>query len=277
MDSFLASIVNMLSQIDPVAFAIGPIAVRWYGLAYIVGVLVALWLLAKFAHRYKLEFTADDLATIVLGAILGILIGGRLGYCLFYGGAFYWTHPLEVFALWDGGMSFHGGAIGALIAGAIVARTIHVPFLTLFDLGAIGAPVGFGLGRLANFFNQELWGRVSNVPWAVVFEGAGPLRRHPSQLYEALLEGVVLLVVMIVLAYRWPPRPRGELIGWLLGLYGLIRIFVEFFREPDTSPGFIAGNWVTMGMILSVPMVIAGVLLVVWARKRNLPHERSIS
>lgn len=256
MNSFLALIVNTLSQIDPVAFAIGPIAVRWYGLAYIIGVLSALWLLSKFAHRYKLEFTADDLATIVLGAILGILIGGRLGYCLFYGGTFYWTHPLEVFALWDGGMSFHGGAIGALIAGAVVARTIHVPFLTLLDLGAIGAPVGFALGRLANFFNKELWGRVSEVPWAVVFEGAGPLRRHPSQLYEAFLEGFVLLIIMIALAYRWPPRPRGELIGWLLSLYGCIRIFVEFFREPDVSLGFIAGNWMTMGMILSVPMVV---------------------
>jgi phosphatidylglycerol:prolipoprotein diacylglycerol transferase len=202
-----------------------------------------------------------------------VIVGGRLGYVLFYGGGYYWAQPSRMLRIWDGGMSFHGGLIGILVAGAIVARVIGMPLLSLWDMGAVGAPVGFGAGRVANFVNAELWGRVTDVSWGVVFPGAGPLPRHPSQLYEAFLEGAVLLTVMLVLAWRLPPRPRGELIGWLLALYGAFRVLSEFFREPDPQLSFVFGGWATMGMVLSVPMVIAGISLIVWARSRNLPQQ----
>lgn len=259
--------------IDPVALRIGPLAVRWYGVAYLIGfvgaALVARWLI----RRWRLAISDDDLLTIMLGAVIGVVLGGRLGYVLFYGGAGYLRNPGEVFALWDGGMSFHGGLIGIMVAGVVVSRVLGIPLLTLWDLGAVGAPIGLGLGRLANFVNGELWGRVSTAPWAMVFPGAGPLPRHPSQLYEAALEGALLLVVMVLLAMRLPPRPRGELIGCVLALYGVFRIAVEFFREPDVQLGFIAGHWLTMGMILSLPMIAAGAAIVVAARRAGLPQE----
>jgi phosphatidylglycerol:prolipoprotein diacylglycerol transferase len=259
--------------IDPVALRIGPLTIRWYGLAYLVGfvgaALVARWLI----RRWRLAISDDDLMTILLGAVIGVVVGGRLGYVLFYGGGDYLRDPGAVLALWDGGMSFHGGLVGIMVAGVVVSRILRIPLLTLWDIGAVGAPIGLGLGRLANFVNGELWGRVSNAPWAMVFPGAGPLARHPSQLYEAALEGAVLLTVMVLLARRLPPRPRGELVGWVLALYGVFRICVEFFREPDVQLGFIAGHWMTMGMVLSVPMVVAGVAIIAAARRAGLPQE----
>lgn len=258
--------------IDPVAFRLGPLTVHWYGLAYLAAFvfcgLVARWL----SRRWALSVTDDDILTMLLGAVIGVVVGGRLGYVLIYGGDTYLRNPAAAFAIWDGGMSFHGGLLGILIAGVIVARMLKMPLLTLWDLGAVGAPSGFLLGRLANFANGELWGRVSDVPWAMVFPGAGELARHPSQLYEALLEGVMLLTVMLVLARRLPPRPRGELVGWVLALYGAFRIAAEFFREPDVQLGFVAGDWITMGMILSLPMVVSGLALVRWARSAGLPQ-----
>lgn len=250
----------------------GPLAVHWYGLAYLAGFISAAYLLRWAARRWNLGLTTDDVLNILLAAIVGVLLGGRLGYVLVYGGSYYWEDPARILRIWDGGMSFHGGLVGILVAGVIMARVLDMPLLTLWDLGAIGAPIGFGLGRVANFVNGELWGRTTEVPWGVVFPGAGALPRHPSQLYEALLEGVVLFVVMVLLARRVPPRPRGELVGWMLALYGAFRIIAEFFREPDAQLGFLASGWLTMGMLLSVPMVIAGVWLVVWARRRGLPQ-----
>lgn len=273
MDQVLASLVRFLSTIDPIAFSIGPISVRWYGIAYIAGVALGLWVLTVFAKRWKISLSSDDLMTIALAAIAGILLGGRLGYCLFYGGSYYFLHPLEVFALWDGGMSFHGGLIGALIGGWFASRAVGVPYLTLVDMGAIGAPIGLFLGRMANFFNGELWGRTSDVAWAIVFESGGPLRRHPSQLYEALFEGIVLGIVLFALAYKLPPRPRGEILGWLVALYGVARFGIEFFREPDVGVGFLLGGWLTMGMLLSIPLVLGGIALIVWARINNLPQN----
>ncbi len=258
--------------IDPVAIRIGPLAVHWYGLAYLAGFVAAVLLMRWLARRWDLGFSDDDLLTVLLAAITGVIVGGRLGYVLVYGNGYYLSHPLEILAIWDGGMSFHGGLVGILVAGVWAARSLRMPLLTLWDLGCVGAPIGFGLGRVANFVNAELWGRVSTVPWAVVFPGAGGQPRHPSQLYEALLEGAVLFVVMLVLARKLPPRPRGELVGWMLSLYGVFRISVEFFREPDVQMGFIAGHWVTTGMLLSIPMVIGGVALVAWARRRDLPQ-----
>jgi len=258
--------------IDPIAFSIGPIAVHWYGIAYLVGFVAAALILRALARRWQLLLNDDDVLNIMLAAIVGVIVGGRLGYVLFYGGSYYWEQPLRVLRLWDGGMSFHGGLIGILVAGIVVARLIGMPLLTLWDLGSVGAPVGFGAGRLANFINGELWGRVTTVSWGMVFPGAGPLPRHPSQLYEATLEGAVLLAVMLALAWRLPPRPRGELVGWLLALYGSFRVGVEFFREPDAQISFLLGGWLTMGMVLSVPMIAAGVALIVWARRHELPQ-----
>ena len=208
----------------------------------------------------------------MLAAIIGVIVGGRLGYVLFYGAGYYWEQPARILRIWDGGMSFHGGLVGILIAGVVVARAIGMPFLSLWDLGAVGAPVGFAAGRIANFINAELWGRVTDVPWGIVFPDAGPLPRHPSQLYEAFLEGAVLLGVLLLLAWRLPPRPRGELVGWLLTLYGAFRVGIEFFREPDAQLSFLAGGWLTMGMLLSLPMIVAGVCLIVWARAKGLPQ-----
>lgn len=252
--------------IDPVALRLGPLSVRWYGLAYLVCFLFAWWLLSSFNRRWQLGIDADGEALVMIGAVAGVVLGARLGYVLFYGAGTYWREPLRILQIWDGGMSFHGGLAGILLAGVLVSRRLKVPFLALCDIGAIAAPLGFGLGRLANFANDELWGRVSSVPWAMVFPSGGPLPRHPSQLYEAFLEGAVLLAMMLMLSRR--DRAGGELTGWLLALYGAFRIFAEFFREPDAQIGFLFGG-ITMGQLLSVPMVAAGVWLIVRARRRH--------
>ena len=236
-----------------------------------MGFIGAALLMRWLARRWDLGLTDDDLMTVLLGSIIGVIVGARLGYVLVYGGDFYLTRPVEVLSVWDGGMSFHGGLVGVLLAGVVLARMLKMPWLTLCDLGVVGAPIGFGLGRLTNFINNELWGRTTSMPWGIVFPGAGPIPRHPSQLYEATLEGLVLLVAMLVLSLKLPPRPRGEMLGWFLAGYGFFRITAEFFRQPDVQIGFLAGG-VTMGQILSVPMVLLGIGLVVWARHRGLPQ-----
>jgi phosphatidylglycerol:prolipoprotein diacylglycerol transferase len=260
-------------QIDPVAFRVGPLSVHWYGLAYLTGFFLAGLLIRALAGRWKLGLTDDDVLNIMLGAIIGVMVGGRLGYVLLYGGRYYLENPASIVALWDGGMSFHGGLAGILIAGLVVARIMGMPWLTVCDLGVVGAPIGIGLGRLANFVNGELWGRVTTAPWGMVFPTGGPLPRHPSQLYEALLEGVVLFAFILWLAWRLPPRPRGELLGWLLALYGIFRMLIESVREPDAQLGFIVGSWLTMGMLLSTPMVVVGLWLIVDSRRRGLPQQ----
>jgi phosphatidylglycerol:prolipoprotein diacylglycerol transferase len=260
--------------IDPIALKLGPIAVRWYGLAYLAAFVAAGLVLHWLVRRWELDISDDDQLTILLAAVIGVILGGRLGYVLVYGAGYFWQRPASVFAVWDGGMSFHGGLIGIMIAGIVVARMMRIPWLTLCDIGAVGAPVGLFLGRIANFVNGELWGRQADVPWAMVFPGAGPLPRHPSQLYEALLEGLVLFAVMVWLATRRPSLPRGTLIGWMLTLYAVFRIFIEFFRQPDMqmgAKGFVAG-WLTTGQLLSLPLLIAGVWLIVWARRAGLPE-----
>lgn len=252
--------------IDPVAFAIGPLAVRWYGLSYVVGFILAALVMRELNKRWNVGLTTDDLLDIVLVAVVGLVLGARLGYVLFYGVGAYWSEPLSVFAFWDGGMSFHGGLVGILVAGAFIAWRKGVPALRLFDMGAVGAPLGLLFGRLANFVNGELWGRVTDAPWGMVFPRApGGLPRHPSQLYEALLEGLVLFIVLWLLSRR--KRGDGLLIGTMVALYGVFRIFVEYFREPDIQLGFMAGG-LTMGQLLSVPMVAVGVWLV-WRATRH--------
>lgn len=251
--------------LDPVAFRIGPLAVRWYGLAYLVGFLAAWWVLKVLDERWEMGLGPDGRTTTLLAAVIGVIVGGRLGYVIFYGVGAYWKAPLTVFALWDGGMSFHGGLAGILLAGWWVSRHYRIPFLRLADAGAVGAPIGLFLGRLANFVNDELWGRVTTAPWGVVFPNAGPLPRHPSQLYEAGLEGLVLFAVLALLARR--KRPDGFLLGLMISLYGVFRIFVEFFREPDPQLGFLYAG-ATMGQLLSIPMVIVGIALV-WHAVRS--------
>lgn len=251
-------------DIDPVAFAVGPLQVRWYGLAYVAGFVLAALVLHRLNKRWEVGLATDQEIDVVLAAVIGLMVGARLGYVLFYGGGEYLRHPLRIFETWQGGMSFHGGLIGILLAGWVMSRRLKVPFLRLADLGAVGAPIGLFLGRLTNFVNGELWGRVTTVPWGVVFPGAGPLPRHPSQLYEAVLEGLVLFGVLLALSRT--KRPDGTMLGTLLVLYGAFRIFVEFFREPDVQLGFVAGPF-TMGQILSAPMLVAGGILLVRAHR----------
>ncbi len=259
-------------QIDPIALRLGPFAVHWYGVAYLVGFASAFAILRGLARRWRLNLTEDDMLNIVLAAVLGVLLGGRLGYVLFYGGSEYLDAPSRILAVWDGGMSFHGGLAGILVAGALVAWRMGIPWLTLCDLGSVGAPVGIFFGRLANFVNDELWGRVTTAPWGVVFPSGGPLPRHPSQLYEAILEGLVTLVVVAWIASRPKPPSRGVIFGTLMTMYGAFRILVEFFREPDAQIGFLWGG-ATMGQLLSVPVMIAGIALIAWSRNRDLPQQ----
>lgn len=257
-------------HIDPVIVRLGPFAVRWYGLAYVAAFAVAWFVLRSLDRRWELGLSEDDRLETLLAAVIGVVVGARLGYVFFYNLSFYLSEPLRIFAVWDGGMSFHGGLAGILVAAWVMSRRVPVSFLRLCDVGSVAAPAGFFFGRLANFVNGELWGRPSRVPWAMVFPGAGPVPRHPSQLYEALFEGVVLFAVMWRMSRR--RRPEGELLGWLLILYGAFRFMLEFFREPDPQVGLVLGPF-TMGQLLSVPMILAGAALLVWVYRRRRSRE----
>ena len=265
---------DIYQNLDPIALSLGPLVVRWYGLAYVAGFALAAFIIYRIARRWRLGLTMDDLLTLMICAIIGVVVGGRLGYVLFYGDGYYLAHPLEILAFNQGGMSFHGGLVGLLVGGAVAARMTRVPYLTLADLGAIAAPVGLFFGRCANFVNGELWGAPTDGPWGVVFGGAaGMMPRHPSQLYEAVLEGLVIFCVLFVLSRRLPPRPRGTFVGVFLVLYGVFRFLIEFVREPDVQLGYLWGGWLTMGQVLSAPLVVAGIALLVYAATRKLPQE----
>ncbi len=255
-------------HIDPVAFKVGPVAVHWYGLSYIVGIALGWGLLHDRAARSDGRWTRDQVADLVFYAALGGVLGGRLGYILFYNFESYLANPLGIFKVWQGGMSFHGGALGMSLALAWYARAGKRPFLELADFLVAVIPIGLGLGRLANFVNQELWGAPTTVPWGVVFTNpaAGGVARHPSQIYEALLEGLLLFAILNLVARR--PRPTGLLLGLFLMFYGLFRFAVEFVREPDAHIGYLAFDWFTMGQLLSLPMVIIGLVLVIAAGRR---------
>jgi len=251
-------------DIDPIAVALGPIAIRWYSLAYIVGLVAGWRYCRRLAARPPKAIDPDAFDDFLLWATLGVVLGGRLGYVLFYKPAFFIDNPLEVFVLWRGGMSFHGGAAGVILAIILFARKRGVSWLSLGDLVGCAAPIGLFLGRLANFVNGELYGRAADVPWAMVFPfDPEQVPRHPSQLYEAALEGIVLFLLLYLLARRgWLERP-GAIGGAFLAGYGLARIVVEFFREPDAHLGFLLG-FTTMGQVLSLPLVIAGAILIAW-------------
>ena len=265
---------DIYQNLDPVAFSIGPLSVRWYGIAYVAGFLCAALLMSRLAKRWNISFDDDALLTIICCVIVGIIVGARVGYCLVYGDGYYLANPLEILAFNQGGMSFHGGLIGALLAGIVAAKLTGIPYLTLADMGAIAAPVGLFFGRCANFVNGELWGAVTDAPWGVVFGGsAGMMPRHPSQLYEAALEGIVLFIILFALSRKTPPRPRGTFIGVFLVLYGVMRFAVEFVRQPDAQIGYLYGGWLTMGQVLSAPLVIAGICILVFALSKKLPQK----
>lgn len=265
---------EIYQSLDPVAFSLGPLSVRWYGIAYVVGFICAALILYRVARRWKVRVDVDALLTVMVCVIVGVIVGARLGYVLFYGDGYYLSHPLEILAFNKGGMSFHGGLIGALLSGIVAARITKIPYMTLADLGCIAAPVGLFFGRCANFVNGELWGAPTDAAWGVVFGGAaGMMPRHPSQLYEALLEGVVIFIVLYALSRREPPRPRGTFLGLFLMMYGTFRFLVEFVREPDVQLGYLWGGWLTMGQLLSLPLVIVGVAVFVYALRRRLPQR----
>ena len=256
-------------MLDPVAFAVGPFVVRWYGIAYVAGFVCAALVLWRVAKRWKVRVDADSLLTVVLCAIIGVILGGRLGYVLVYGDGYYFSHPAEILAFNHGGMSFHGGLIGALLSGIVAARFTGIPYLTLADMGCIAAPIGLFFGRCANFVNGELWGAPTSLPWGVVFGGtAGAMPRHPSQLYEGLLEGLVLFVVLWIFSAR--PRKAGAVSGLFALLYAVFRFGVEFVRVPDAQLGYLAFGWLTMGQLLCLPLMAAGL----WLLCRT-PRERA--
>jgi phosphatidylglycerol:prolipoprotein diacylglycerol transferase len=262
-------------DIDPIAFSIGPLAIHWYGLAYVVGILVG-W---SYARRLiangrlwrdgQAPMTAAHLDDFVVWIALGIVLGGRIGYVLFYDLQAVSENPLRAFEIWNGGMSFHGGLIGTSIAIILFARRNAIPIWSLFDVIAAVVPIGLFFGRIANFVNGELWGRVSTVPWAIVFPTGGPLSRHPSQLYEAGLEGILLFLVLAFVTHRLLTLKTPGLTGGVFVIgYALSRIFVEFFREPDAQLGYLLGtSWLTMGMVLSTPMIVVGIWAVLRAQR----------
>lgn len=259
---------DIYQGLDPIAFSLGPLVVRWYGLAYVLGFVCAAAIIYFVAKRWKLGMSEDNLLTLMVCAIVGVVLGARIGYVLFYGDGYYLAHPLEILAFNQGGMSFHGGLVGLLIGGAVAARITRIPFLTLADLGSIAAPIGLFFGRCANFVNGELWGAPTDGPLGVVFGGAaGMMPRHPSQLYEAVLEGLVIFCVLFALSRKRPPRPQGTFLGAFLVLYGIFRFLIEFVREPDVQLGYLWGGWLTMGQVLSAPLIVAGIALLIWAAR----------
>ena len=260
---------------DPVAISLGPIAIRWYALAYIGGIVLG-WIYARsLLKNEKLwggpaPITVTQLDDFILWVTLGIIVGGRSGYVLFYNLPFFMQNPSAIFKLWEGGMSFHGGFMGCVVAVMWFARKNGVPILSLGDIMTAVGPIGLFLGRLANFINSELWGRVTDdsVPWAVIFPNGGPLPRHPSQLYEAFLEGIVLFTVLTVMIRMGALKRPGLILGSFILIYALARITGEMFREPDPQLGFL-WRGLTMGMLLSLPMIVAGIILIVQAWRRK--------
>jgi phosphatidylglycerol:prolipoprotein diacylglycerol transferase len=253
-------------QIDPVAIAIGPLAVRWYGLMYLVGFGAAFLLARSRINAGKsgnISFPVFD--DLFFFSVMGVVLGGRLGYVLFYKPGYYVSHPLEILAVWQGGMAFHGGFLGVLLAMVYIARKHRIRWLAITDLIAPLVPPALAAGRVGNFINGELWGRTTDLPWGMVFRGAGPLPRHPSQLYQFALEGVLLFFILWL--YSAKPRPAGAVSAMFLIGYGVLRFSAEFFREPDDFLGLLAFN-LSMGQWLSLPMILAGIAMLAWAGRK---------
>lgn len=260
-------------QFDPVALAIGPLAIRWYGLMYLTAFMLVL-VLGRLRIKQHLDsgWRTKDLDDVLFYGVLGTVLGGRLGYVLFYKLNYYLAHPIEIFYVWEGGMSFHGGFLGVIFAMWLFARRTGKPWLAITDFIAPLVPLGLGAGRIGNFINGELWGRPADLPWAMVFPAVDKLPRHPSQLYEFGLEGLALFALLWLYSVR--PRPMGAASGLFLIGYGLFRFLVEFTREPDDFLGLLSIG-LSMGQWLSLPMVLAGVAMMAWAyRHANLDKTR---
>lgn len=263
-------------QLGPVSLAgrtLGPLQIHWYGIMYGIGFILTYFIVRAQVRRRQLPLPDSDVADFIMYMIMGVILGGRLGYILFYNLRDYLAHPAEMLAVWHGGMSFHGGLIGTVIAGYWFCRHKGLKFLEMADIVIVAVPLGLGLGRLGNFINDELWGRPTNVPWAMVFP-SDPLGlpRHPSQLYEFALEGIVLFLVLFLMSRRRPTP--GVLMGTFLIGYGIIRFGLEFLRNPDAQLGFVLGPF-SMGQLLSIPMVLAGIGLIAWVRSRRVSPASS--
>lgn len=253
-------------QIDPVAIALGPLKIHWYGLMYLVGIGGA-WLLASRRLKdFDPSWSKEKLSDLVFWVAMGVILGGRLGYALFYDLPAYLAEPLKILRVWEGGMSFHGGLIGVMLATWLFGRRNGKSFFQLMDFIAPLVPIGLGAGRIGNFINAELWGKVTDVPWAMVFPNGGPDPRHPSQLYQFALEGVALFAILWL--YSRKPRPTMAVSGLFAICYGIFRFIVEFVRVPDAQLGYLAWNWLTMGQVLCLPMILGGIGLMVWAYRR---------
>jgi len=255
----------MHPEFDPIVFSLGPLAVRWYGLMYLAGFAAAWWLGTRRILQGLVLINREQFEDVLFGAIVGVILGGRLGYVIFYKPEYYFSHPLEIFAIWQGGMSFHGGFLGVLAAMAFVAHRQRLNWWDVMDFVAPLVPIGIAAGRLGNFINGELWGRVTDASWGMVFRGAGNLPRHPSQLYEMALEGFALFALLWWFSSR--PRPRSQVSALFLIGYGVFRCICEFAREPDNFLGFLAFGF-TMGQWLSLPMIAAGIWLFLRAQTR---------
>lgn len=255
-----------LPNIDPVIVQLGPFALRWYGVMYLIGFLIGFLVIRHLAEKRQLPLNRDGQSDLLFYCVLGVILGGRLGYVLFYNAGYYLQHPLQIFSVWEGGMSFHGGLLGVVVAAVLFSWRRKLPVLLLGDILVTASALGLGLGRIGNFINGELWGRVTNVPWGMVFPAAGPEPRHPSQLYEAFLEGLVLFIVLWWLHRR--KAPHGVPFFSFFLLYGSFRFLIEFFRQPDAHLGFLWAG-ATMGQILCLPMILVGIGGVLLCRRRG--------
>jgi len=257
-------------HIDPVAIHVGPLSIYWYGLMYIVAIFGAWGLATLRANKPHSGWTTDQVSDLIFYAAVGVIVGGRVGYMLFYHLSDFIAQPWTIFQVWKGGMSFHGGLLGVACAIWIYSRKTHKPFFVISDFLTPLVPFGLAAGRIGNFINGELWGRVTDVPWSMIFPHAGPLPRHPSMLYEFLLEGVLLFIIMWT--YSAKPKPRMAVTGMFAFCYGLFRFSVEFFRQPDANIGFVAFGWLSEGQLLSIPLILVGALMLwgAYRRKTNL-------
>ena len=255
-------------QIDPVALAIGPLKIHWYGLMYLIGIGAAWLILSRRLNRFDPTWTKEKLSDLVFWVAMGVIVGGRLGYVLFYDLSAYIANPLLIFEVWKGGMAFHGGLIGVMLAVWGFGKRNGKSFFQIMDFIAPVVPIGLGAGRIGNFINAELWGKASDVPWAMIFPtDPQQLARHPSQLYQFALEGVALFLILWL--YSRKPRPTMAVSGMFALFYGIFRFIVEFVRVPDAQLGYLAFGWVTMGQILCIPMIAGGLLLIWWAYNRD--------